>query len=86
MFEQYGTPKLDNLTLPDLLALLTNGDQQGNGVKPKKKTETIQRVRDLSSAQVAISRCDLAVAVGVVGAYPNALAPALARAPSLLHP
>ncbi len=34
--------------------------------------------------QVAISRCALAVAIGVVAAYPIALAPAHAPAPSRL--
>ena len=60
--ENYGTPKLNALTLPDLLALLTNVDPQGTGAKPKNKTESIQRVRVLYSVQAAISRCDLAVA------------------------
>ncbi len=36
VFEQDRTPKLNNLTLPNLLALLNNGDQQGSGVKPNK--------------------------------------------------
>ena len=36
--------------------------------------------------QAAIIRCVVTMAVGVVGAYPNALAPATAPGPSLLPP
>ena len=51
-------------------------------MKPNKKNEAMQRVCDLPSVHVAISRCALAVAIGVVGADPFALAPA----PSLFPP
>ena len=74
--EHYGTPKLNALTLSDLLALLTNVDPQGNGAKPKNKTEAIQRVSVLSSLQAAITRYVLAVAKGVNGVDPTTLAPA----------
>ncbi len=46
----------------------------------------MQRVRDLSSKQAAISRCALAVAAGVDGAYPIAPSPAPPPAPYLLPP
>jgi hypothetical protein len=83
--ENYGTPKLNALTLPDLLALLTNADPQGTGAKPKNKTEAMQRVRVLSSVQAAISRCDLAVA-GVNVVEPTTHAPAPAPAPADFPP
>jgi hypothetical protein len=84
--EHYGTPKLNALTLPDLLALLTNADPQGTGAKPKNKTEAMQRVRVLSSVQAAISRWDLAVAEGVSGVDPTTLAPAPPHAPAEFPP
>ena len=44
----------------------------------------MQRLRDSSYVQVVISRCTLAIAVGVVGAFPIALAPAPIPVPFLL--
>ncbi len=55
-------------------------------MKPNKNIESMQRVRDLSSIQAAISRCALAVAAGVDGTYPIAHAPAPPPAPYRLPP
>ncbi len=46
--ELYGNPKLINLTFPDMLAVLTNADPQGNEKKPKDKSDAMLRVHALS--------------------------------------
>jgi hypothetical protein len=47
--ELYNNLKLSNLTLPDLVALLTNADPQENETKPKNKSEAMLCIRALSS-------------------------------------
>ena len=85
--ELFGNPKLNSLTLPDLVALLTNADPQGNETKPKNKSEAMLRVRALSSVQGALSRCALALAVGdAMVPLAEAHPPAYAPAPDLLSP
>jgi hypothetical protein len=85
--ELFGNPKLKSLTLPDLQALLTNADPQGNETKPKNKTEALLRVTALSSVQAALSRRALAVAAGVDQCpLPDAPSTATAAAPAILTP
>ena len=54
--EQNGRARISSLQNPDILALLTNADPQGNVPKPKNKTEGLQRVQALRSVQRALSR------------------------------
>ena len=77
--ELFGNPKLNSLTLTDLVALLTNANPQGNETRPTNKSEAMLRVRALSSVQGALSRCALAIAVDpapLADAHPPAPAPA----------
>ena len=84
--ELYDNQKLNNLTLPDLVALLTNADPQGNETKPKNKSEALLHVRALSSMQAALSRCALAVAIRDPMPLNPALAPSPAPIPAILSP
>jgi hypothetical protein len=81
--ELFGNPNLERLTLPDLLAMLTNANPQRNETKPKNKTEAMLRVTPLNYVQAAFSRCALAVAVGV---DPCPLVDAPPPAPTFLAP
>ena len=85
--ELYGNPKLNSFNLPDLVALPTNADPQGNEAKPKNKSGAMLRVRALSSVQAALSRCALAIAIGdPMRAQASAPAPSLAPSPAILSP
>ena len=84
--ELYGNPKLNRLTLPDLVALLTNAEKQENETNSKNKSKAMLRVRALSSVQAPLSRCALAIAV--MHAQASALAPthAIVFPPQSLRP
>ena len=62
--EVHGERLFSKLTIPDLQALLTNAEPQGNVTKPKNKTEGMARVRALEYVKAALNRSVLAVSVG----------------------
>jgi hypothetical protein len=85
--ELFGNPKLKSLTLPDLLDMLSNADTQGHETKLKNKTEALLRLTALYYLQAALSRCALAVVVGVDPCpLADAPSPATASAHAILKP
>ena len=81
LLEQNGPARISSLTNPDILALLTHADPQGNISKPKNKTEGLQRVQALRFVKKALSKYAEATAASAAPPPPPPPPPALGPAP-----
>ncbi len=61
--ERHESLFISRLVIAGILALLTNGDPQGNVTKPKNKNDGLDRVRAFGLVQAALTRHALAMAV-----------------------